>query len=136
MKISIQVALRQIERAHQPSDEDAFLVAPADMPRLSTAIVDRLIEQHAANGAAAIMVPTIGGRKGHPVLLSWLLAEQVFGLKEKEGLNAIVERHQPRLVPCEDLVAADEYPFADVDSREDYEGLVGRASGALGGSLH
>ncbi len=136
MKASVQVALRHIGREYAPSGGDAFLVAPADMPRLSTAIVDRLIERHATYTPATIVVPTIGDRRGHPVLLPWLLADEVFGLKENEGLNVIVERHQPALVPCEDLVAAGEYPFADVDTRQEYEGLVGRASGPIGGSLH
>src|SRR4051794_285429 len=38
MKASLQAALRHIERQHTPNTSDAFLVAPADMPRLSTAI--------------------------------------------------------------------------------------------------
>ncbi len=129
MKVSVQVALGHIRRKHQPSAEDAFLVAPADMPRLSAAIADRLMERHAAGAGMSVVVPTLGGRKGHPVLLSWSLAAEVFDLEANEGLNAIVERHQPALVPCEDLVAAGECPFTDVDTREQYEGLMGRASG-------
>jgi molybdenum cofactor cytidylyltransferase len=136
MKASIQVALQHIGREHEACDEDAFLVAPADMPRLSTAIVDRLIERHATGAAGKVIVPTLGGQKGHPVMLSWSLAGEVFGLKENEGLNAIVDGYRPVLVPCEDLVAAGEYPFADVDTRQEYEGILGRASGPRGGSLH
>jgi molybdenum cofactor cytidylyltransferase len=129
MKASVQVALRHIEREHAPGEADGFLVAPADMPRLSTAIVDRLLERHATGTTVKVIAPTLAARKGHPVLLSWSLAGEVFNLKENEGLNAIVDGYQPVLVPCEGLVAAGDYPFADMDTRQEYEGFVGRASG-------
>src|SRR5439155_27380865 len=92
MKASLQAALRHIEQKHAPSEADAFLVAPADMPRLSTAIIDRLIELHAGGPGAKVVVPTIDGRRGHPVLFAWSLAGEVFGLGASEGLNVIVER--------------------------------------------
>jgi molybdenum cofactor cytidylyltransferase len=123
MKASVRVALRHIERDYSPNEADAFLVAPADMPRLSTAIVNRLIEWHAERASVKIYVPEIGGRRGHPVLFSWPLANDVFKLSADEGLNALVERHQALLVPCEDLVAAGECPFADVDTPEQYSQL-------------
>jgi molybdenum cofactor cytidylyltransferase len=129
MKASVQAALKHIEREHAPSEADAFVVAPADMPTLSTAIIDRLIERHRAVPAPSIIVPTILEERGHPVLFSWTLAGEVFDLGANEGLNAIVDRYQPTVIACEDLVADGEYPFADVDTREEYEGLVDRASG-------
>src|SRR5438067_7475125 len=43
MKASLQAALKHIERQYAPTAADAFLVAPADMPRLSTLIINRLI---------------------------------------------------------------------------------------------
>jgi molybdenum cofactor cytidylyltransferase len=124
MKASVQAALRHIQQRYAPSEADAFLVAPADIPRLSCAIIDRLIEQHAAVLARTIIVPTIAGTRGHPVLMSWLLTGEVFDLQDDEGLKVIVERHQPMLVPCEDLVASGENPFADVDTKEDYQQLA------------
>jgi molybdenum cofactor cytidylyltransferase len=129
MKTSVQLALAHIERDYSPGEADAFLVAPADIPALSTTIINRLTERHAANPVGAIIVPTIAGQRGHPVLFSWTLAGEVFDLGGNEGLNAIVERHQPALIACEDLVTDGEYPFTDVDTREEYEGLVDRASG-------
>jgi hypothetical protein len=62
------------------------------------------------------------------VLFSWALAHDAFALAADEGLNVLVERHQPALIACEDLVGGGEYPFADVDTREQYDGLVRRAS--------
>lgn len=124
MKASVQAALRQIEEQLAPTADDAFLVAPADMPRLSSAIINRLIERHAATSGTKILAPTINGKKGHPVLFAWPLAADVFALGANEGLDAIVHRRPPNLIPCEDLPAAGEYPFADIDTPEDYRKMA------------
>ena len=124
MKASLQAALRHIEREFAPTSNDAFLGAPADMPQLSAAIIDRLIAQHRAESAQKILAPTLGGQRGHPVLFPWPLASEVHALGAHEGLDAIVHRHPPALVACEDLVSVDEYPCADIDTREDFQRLT------------
>lgn len=123
MKASIQAALRSIEQHGAPSLQDAFLVAPADMPRLSPAIIHRLVELHQSGCREQILVPELRGERGHPVLFPWAMAANVFQLNSDEGLNAIVDRSQPRRVPCADLVAQDDNPFADIDTPADYRQL-------------
>jgi molybdenum cofactor cytidylyltransferase len=124
MKASIQAALRHIEHKLAPDDRDAFLVAPADMPRLSQPVINRLIGRHFSGDEASLLVPTISGHRGHPVLFPWRFAAEVHRLPADCGLNAIVEREKPRLIACEDLVAADEYPFADIDTPEDFRRIA------------
>jgi molybdenum cofactor cytidylyltransferase len=125
MKASLQAALRHIAVKYCPTAAAAFLVAPADMPQLSASIIDRLIERYSRNSVGRILAPTLNGRQGHPVLFPWRLAAEVHALGANEGLNAIVQRNQPVLVPCEDLVAKDESPFADVDTPEEYQRFSG-----------
>ncbi len=125
MKASLQAALRYLEANHSPADTATFLVAPADMPQLSAAIINRLIDRHLLNPTAGVFAPTLNGRQGHPVLFPWRLAAEVHALTADQGLNAIVDRHRPTLVPCEDLVANGEHPFADVDTLEEYQRLSG-----------
>jgi molybdenum cofactor cytidylyltransferase len=120
MRASLQAALHHIEQAFAPTTRDAFLVAPADMPSLSAPIIDRLIGQHEANQSDRILTPTLAGRRGHPVLVPWPLSSEVHSLQPDGGLNTIVRRYPPELVRCEDLVAASEYPFADIDTPEEY----------------
>jgi molybdenum cofactor cytidylyltransferase len=124
MKASLQAALRHIDKEFAATASYAFLVAPADMPRLSAPIIDRLIARHIANSSRKILAPILAGRRGHPVLFPWRVASEVHALRDDEGLNTIVRRYPPELVPCEDLVAAGEYPFADVDTPEDYGRLM------------
>jgi CTP:molybdopterin cytidylyltransferase MocA len=124
MKASLQAALAHLQQSIQPGSDDAFLVAPGDMPRLSTAIVSRLIERHQCGRKQEILVPTLRQQRGHPVLFPWRFAAQVFQLSQHEGLNAIVEREPVELIACNDLAAADESPFADIDTPEQYDEII------------
>lgn len=124
MKASIQAALHAIEQDHQPREGDAFLVAPADMPEISPAIIDLLIEKH-ANQPDRILAPTLAGSRGHPVLFPWRLGAEVYALATDEGLNAIVRCHPPVEIACDHLRIAAGDPFADIDTPEQYRRLAG-----------
>jgi molybdenum cofactor cytidylyltransferase len=123
MKASLQAALWHVEHHHHPTEADAFLVAPADMPRLSSAVMDLLINQHRIQ-PERILVPTLAGRRGHPVLFPWPLAAEVHTLAADEGFNALVDCHDPLLIPCDDLLAGQEDPFADIDTPGDYGQMI------------
>jgi len=125
MKASLQSALTHIQQQYSPIGEDAFLVAPADMPSLSTLIINRLLRWHSGDNAV-ILAPTIAGRRGHPVLLPWPMASEVFALQSDEGLNAIIDRQQITFLPCDDLTNAAESPFADIDTPDEYQQLANR----------
>ncbi len=120
MKISVQLALKHLQRYSLPPNF-AWLLAPADMPRLSPAIIARLIDQHAAAETKSILVPTICGKQGHPVLFPWSLASQVFELAANEGVKALLTRNPVREIACDDLARYE--PFVDVDTPVDYQQL-------------
>jgi molybdenum cofactor cytidylyltransferase len=124
MKASLQAALVHLEQSVQPSLDDAFLVAPADMPRLSSAIIRRLMDRHKRGSKHEILAPIIRQQRGHPVLFPWSFSAQVFQLGEQEGLNVIVERQPIELIDCADLSAADQSPFDDIDTPEQYRQVV------------
>jgi molybdenum cofactor cytidylyltransferase len=124
MKASIQAALREIERTLQPAADDAFLVAPADMPALSPAVIGELLTQRPAH-STHVLVPTREGLRGHPVLCPWPLAAEVHALSAEEGLNAVVHRHPPVEIACDHLPALGGDPFADLDTPEQYRRLTG-----------
>src|SRR5262245_18997478 len=124
MKASIQAALLHIQERHAPATFYAFLAAPADIPQLSPAIISALISHHNEQ-PGSILTPTLAGRRGHPVLFPWPLAEQVFALRADEGLNALTGRHPLIEVACDALVPAGSQPFADIDTPEQYRALGG-----------
>jgi molybdenum cofactor cytidylyltransferase len=123
MKASIQAALRHVERQYAPRGDAAFLVAPADMPHLAPAVIDRLIAEHARQGGR-ILVPTRAGRRGHPVLFPWNLEAKVHALGPEEGLDALVRGPAAVEIACDDLMAGTEQAFADIDTPEQYRQLA------------
>lgn len=125
MKVSVQLALRHLQDRYRPAANFAWLLAPADMPRLSSAIIERLFAEHAAtkSTAAEILVPTIFDKPGHPVLFPWSFAHQVFELAANEGVKALLTRNPVREIACDDLVGTDSDAFCDVDTPVDYQRL-------------
>jgi molybdenum cofactor cytidylyltransferase len=119
MRDSVQHALEYLERTQHPGDDDVWLLAPADMPRLSPAIVAELLSTHRPS-EPAILTPTIGRRRGHPVLFPWPLAGQVATLAADRGIDALHWNHSGRTVACDHL-AAGTGAFEDIDTLEEYE---------------
>jgi molybdenum cofactor cytidylyltransferase len=117
MRVSVQLGLEHVEQHHAPNSSDVWLLAPADMPGLSAGLINRLLESHDAQ-SPSVVVPTFGGKRGHPVLFPWALAEQVKRLDANEGVNALVERHRPRLLDGDDQAV-----LHDLDTPQDYDRL-------------
>ena len=117
MKHSVQLALQFIAAEYRPTEVDCWLLAPADMPQLSPAVIRNLIEA-AEQMVEEIAVPTHGGRRGHPVIFRWALAEKTFALADNEGVNSLFARH-----PVMQLDLGVAGVPADIDTPEDYERL-------------
>ncbi|MBC7853263.1 MAG: nucleotidyltransferase family protein [Pirellulaceae bacterium] len=122
MKDTVQYGLKHVEESFDPTDEDAWLLAPGDMPNLSPRIIQSLVAAHDSN-RRIILVPTLGGKRGHPVLFPWTLAAEVFSLSAAEGLNVLRLRHESREIPCDSIEPAGDSAFSDIDTPEDYKRL-------------
>jgi molybdenum cofactor cytidylyltransferase len=125
MKVSVRLALEFAAR-FQPRPNDAWLLAPADMPGLTVTTIDHLIDAYQASlrgpdSTPRIWAPSNRGRRGHPVLFPWSLADEVPRLAVDEGLNALLARH-----PVEDVESAEDAISEDLDTPEDYERLRSR----------
>lgn len=115
MKASIQFGLRHIEGRYSPPSSVAVLVAPADMPRLSAGIIDLLLQRRREH-PEQILVPTLGNRRGHPILIPWPLASGIHSLAADEGLNSLVERESVVTLPAEHVAQVDDEAFIDLDT--------------------
>lgn len=114
MKASLLAGVQDVEARHHPRDNDLWLVAPADMPWLSPAVVAQLLA--AARGhSAAVFKPTYQDRRGHPVALRWSLTRALATLPVDAGLNVLLAQHVAYEVPVEDP-----HILADLDTPEDY----------------
>ena len=116
MKASVRFGIHHLRATSEPTESDALLVAPADIPMLSTETINRLVEQ--PRDGSKILVPKFGDQRGQPTLFPWPLTPQIFWLKDGEGLNALVERSEIKPVgfPANQLTS-------DMDTPQDYESL-------------
>lgn len=114
MKDSVLLAVQHIDRCYNPSANDVWLLAPADMPSWPSAVVESLL-QAATDERVQIAVPTYRSRRGHPVLFRWKLKSLLEQLGPSEGVNALVHR-----VGCTELPWEDETILTDLDTLQDY----------------
>lgn len=115
MKASVTLGLRQLAERYQPSAADAWLVAPADLPLLEARTIDAVLAHHDPADPAILAPTNPAGKRSHPVLFPWPLANAVPQLAVDEGLKSLLARHTVREVPVPWLVTS-----ADVDTPEDY----------------
>jgi len=120
MKDSVRLGLQWTRRRYGPRPVDAWLLAPADMPRLSAALIDRVLTAYDLRQPSICIPVDPAGRRGHPVLFPWTLASEVDALGRGESLQQIVRRH-----PVRTVATAEAEPFQDVDTPEDYQRLQG-----------
>ena len=115
MKNSLQAAIAHAELlCERGLAFDCFLVAPAALPWLESATIDRLLAAF-AESPAEIIVPTHAGRRGHPIVVPWDLAAEVLALADGDSLKTLVERHPVRTIECDVSV------LGDLDTPEDYQ---------------
>jgi molybdenum cofactor cytidylyltransferase len=118
MKASVRVALEHIAAQWAPADDDAWLLAPADLPGLSPAIIDRVLDEYSATRPQAV-VPAFAGKRGHPIALPWSCARDVGELAPQEGVNALVAR-----MPLREIAFTTPAVLDDVDSPADFARLA------------
>jgi molybdenum cofactor cytidylyltransferase len=85
---SIQAALRTL-----PPDTDGMLLCLIDHPLISSALVQDLIEQFYKT-KKPIVLPVYEGRRGHPVIFSAALYDELLRAPLETGARAVVWAHQ------------------------------------------
>jgi molybdenum cofactor cytidylyltransferase len=98
-----------------PADIDGALICLADMPRVNRALIDHLVGEFDPDKGALIIVPTIGGRRGNPVLWSRRFFPELMALEGDVGARHLIGRFNEAVheVPVEGSAA-----LTDVDTPE------------------
>jgi molybdenum cofactor cytidylyltransferase len=76
-----------------PSDAAGAVILLGDMPAVTAALIDELIDAFAHVPHMAAVVPVHGGQRGNPVLLSRRLFREVPRLKGDRGARPILDDH-------------------------------------------
>ena len=97
-----------------PESASGALVLLADMPGITAAIMDRLIGAFDAKPAPAIVLPTVDGKRGNPVLWSRAFFPELMAVTGDTGARHIIARHEESVERVEIGAAAG----IDVDTPE------------------
>jgi molybdenum cofactor cytidylyltransferase len=101
---------------------DAMLMTLIDVPLVSTQTVRVLIETYRRT-RAPIVRPAHGGLHGHPVIFDRAMFDALRHADRTVGAKSVVRAFGSQIV---DVDVDDEGAFADIDTPEDYERLIGR----------
>ncbi|HKU69848.1 MAG TPA: nucleotidyltransferase family protein [Burkholderiales bacterium] len=98
----------------QARDSDGWVIGLADMPRITTATINRIVD--ALEEGAKIAAPSRRGERGHPVGFAKALRDELLALGGDQGARTVLERHRDavRLVECDDPGI-----FYDIDRKSD-----------------
>ncbi len=120
---SLQAGLRAL-----PPETAAAMVTLVDHPAVAGATLDALLERCAA-GQPPLLIPRHDGRRGHPVIFSRLLIDEILALAPEASAKQVVHAHLGEAVL---LDTGDPGVLRDIDTPEDYAPLSGglKPSGA------
>ena len=114
MKETIQKGLLFIQEQWSPGSDDFCLIAPADLPKVSSELLNKVVE--AAMQQQQIVVPYFGAKSGHPVAFPWSKTDGIFRLDREQGINALLNDSDVFRL---ELDASDR--VRDIDTPEEYE---------------
>jgi len=117
MRDSVEMAIEELKQLDSPPA--AVALAPADGPGLDGALVVRLLNAWREN-PERIVIPTAGGRRGHPVVIPWRFMNEIPSLPAGVGINALMAE---RAEDVFEIDVADEARIADLDTPEDLQRL-------------
>jgi molybdenum cofactor cytidylyltransferase len=120
MRATVEHGLRWLEERFRPPPEAGWLLCPADHPALDPDVVRLLLRARAASAGHSVVVPTFGGRRGHPALIDWRHVAGMRALPPGLGLDAYLR--PLRAVTLEVAVTSPGVLY-DLDTPEDYERL-------------
>lgn len=119
MRHSVEFALGYVAESYRPVATDGWLMSPADHPLLDERLLAGLLARW-RTGECRILVPAYQGRRGHPVLFRWELAEKVKALPPDCGINELLRRNE---ADVRELAVADPAILQDLDTPADYARL-------------
>lgn len=104
-----------------PEACDAVLIVLGDQPGVTARVIEQLILANASS-KRPIVVPVYKSKRGHPLLFSGKLREEVLNKYDGLGLHAMLDAHANDIAEVE---VGSEHNLEDVDTPDDYRRYVG-----------
>lgn len=115
---SIRAGIRTLT----PHPVEGAVIWPVDRPHVQVATVTALLDAARATHQP-IVVPSMGGRRGHPILVARALFDELLDAPNAEGARAVVRRDPARVATVE---VSDAAVLEDLNTPDDYKGLLRR----------
>jgi molybdenum cofactor cytidylyltransferase len=98
-----------------PADADGAIVTLGDMPQVTATLIDRLIAAFDPERGALVVIPTIEGKRGNPVLWARRFFSDLLAVEGDVGARHLISGYAEAVteVPVEDASA-----LTDVDTPE------------------
>jgi molybdenum cofactor cytidylyltransferase len=103
-----------------PADVDGAIVCLGDMPQVRAALIDQLIAAFDPERGALVVIPTIKGQRGNPVVWSRRFFPDLMAVEGDVGARHLIDRYPEAVaeVPLSEKAA-----LIDVDTPEALESL-------------
>jgi len=109
-----------------PPEVQAVLITPVDLPAVPIEVVRQLINEW--RDGARLVIPTNGGRGGHPVLIDLSFRAELLQLDPNLGLKCFFDAHREEV---KRVVVDSNYIARDMDTWDDYRSLHEEVFGVL-----
>jgi molybdenum cofactor cytidylyltransferase len=101
--------------ASVPQEVDAAIVCLADMPQVDAALIDRLIAAFDPERGALVVVPSIDGRRGNPVVWSRRFFHDLMSIQGDVGARHLIGNYAEAVV---EVPVSGDAALTDVDTPE------------------
>lgn len=98
-----------------PEETDAVVVCLGDMPQVDAALINRLIAAFDPERGALVVVPSIDGRRGNPVVWSRRFFHDLMAIQGDVGARHLIGNYAEAVV---EVPVAGEAALTDVDTPE------------------
>ncbi len=112
---SIQTGIREL-----PEDAEAMLLFTVDRPLASADLINSLIKKFGET-QAPVVVPIFGAQRGHPIIFSSSVFQEILRAPEDVGARAVVWAHHNEVV---EVSTNEEEILINIDTPESYEKYI------------
>ena len=114
---SVKIGIRTyLDQGEKNAADDRILITPCDIPLVKTSTVAAVLD-----APGDVCIPTVDGKKGHPLCLSSRILEQILAFEGDNGLQGALKSLgiEATKVPVDDWGS-----LLDADTPQDYERLL------------
>jgi molybdenum cofactor cytidylyltransferase len=100
-----------------PRETEGILICLVDMPFITEKVVSRIVAEFKATHRP-IVQPVFGGKRGHPVLFSKLLFDELRNAPADQGARYVIHSNEDKVI---EVQAPDDGILISINTLEDYK---------------